>query len=393
MFLKLPQHTPSRAVQAAAAVLEAWTLRSGYPIIGRAYLRVSEITSTHPFPCSEGCCGGIGGVDAEKRLPDYRGSPPPCFLNYQTHPFPLAVQAAAAALKALHALEGADSAPTRPDEPLSSLAPSPKQSGGDLASAVGSAKGADLADASVLRPGINPPASKLSGGGLAGAAINIPGDAVNSPAAAVSRPAAAVNSSGGQAGAGAAVNSPAAAVSSPAAAVNSPGGAAGAAVDSPAAVVNSPAAAVNNPGGPAGAAVNSPAAAVNSSGGAAERCALPEWLTWKQSPTELAFIFEVPSIFETSLQVRAYILNTRNEEKNTVFYSYLACFVKQLTGHTHTGHTDRENTPDTGTHTRTTRPPNEHLPQALNNAQLWRDDGACHLPRPGRWPRRSQHER
>ena len=30
--------------------------------------------------------------------------------------------------------------------------------------------------------------------------------------------------------------------------------------------------------------------------------------------------------------------------------------VKQSTGHTHTGHTDRENTPDTGTHTRTTRP-------------------------------------
>jgi len=51
-------------------------------------------------------------------------------------------------------------------------------------------------------------------------------------------------------------------------------------------------------------------------------------------------------------------------------------YVKQSTGHTHTGHTDRENTPDTGTHTRTTRPPNEHLPQALNNAQRWRDDGA-----------------
>jgi len=51
--------------------------------------------------------------------------------------------------------------------------------------------------------------------------------------------------------------------------------------------------------------------------------------------------------------------------------------VKQSTGHTHTGHTDRENTPDTGTHTRTTRPPNEYLPQALNNAQRWRDDGAC----------------
>jgi len=67
--------------------------------------------------------------------------------------------------------------------------------------------------------------------------------------------------------------------------------------------------------------------------------------------------------------------------------------VKQSTGHTHTGHTDREDTPDTGTHTRTTRPPNEHHPQALNNAQRWRDDGACHLPRPGGWPRRSQHER
>jgi len=38
--------------------------------------------------------------------------------------------------------------------------------------------------------------------------------------------------------------------------------------------------------------------------------------------------------------------------------------VKQSTGHTHTGHDiDREDTPDTGTHTRTTRPPNEHLPQ------------------------------
>ena len=44
--------------------------------------------------------------------------------------------------------------------------------------------------------------------------------------------------------------------------------------------------------------------------------------------------------------------------------------VKQSTGHTHTGHTDRENTPDTSTHTRTTRPPNEHLPQALNNEQV-----------------------
>jgi len=46
--------------------------------------------------------------------------------------------------------------------------------------------------------------------------------------------------------------------------------------------------------------------------------------------------------------------------------------VKQSTGHTHTGHADREDTPDTGTHTRTTRPPNEHLSQAFNNAQRWR---------------------
>jgi len=56
---------------------------------------------------------------------------------------------------------------------------------------------------------------------------------------------------------------------------------------------------------------------------------------------------------------------------------YAGMYVKQSRGHTHTGHTDRENTPDTGTHTRTTRPPNKNLPQALNNAQRWRDDGAC----------------
>ena len=30
------------------------------------------------------------------------------------------------------------------------------------------------------------------------------------------------------------------------------------------------------------------------------------------------------------------MLNTRTEEKNTVFYSYLACCVKSSTGHTHT---------------------------------------------------------
>ena len=47
-------------------------------------------------------------------------------------------------------------------------------------------------------------------------------------------------------------------------------------------------------------------------------------------------------------------------------------------------HTDREQHP-TPTHTRTRqqhpKPSNEHLPQTLNNARRWRDDGACHLPR------------
>jgi len=50
---------------------------------------------------------------------------------------------------------------------------------------------------------------------------------------------------------------------------------------------------------------------------------------------------------------------------------------QQVTRHTHTGHTDRENTPDTGTHTRTTIPPNEHLPQALNNARIIRVRKEC----------------
>jgi len=48
--------------------------------------------------------------------------------------------------------------------------------------------------------------------------------------------------------------------------------------------------------------------------------------------------------------------------------------------HTHTP--AENNTPDTDTHTRQEqhpKPPDEHLPQTLNNAQSWRDDGACHL--------------
>jgi len=57
-------------------------------------------------------------------------------------------------------------------------------------------------------------------------------------------------------------------------------------------------------------------------------------------------------------------------------------------------HTDREQHPrHRHTHTRQEqhpKPPNEHLPQTLNTARRWRDDGACHRPRPGWWPRRSQ---
>jgi len=58
-------------------------------------------------------------------------------------------------------------------------------------------------------------------------------------------------------------------------------------------------------------------------------------------------------------------------------------------------HTDREQHPrhrHTHAHDEDNTP-NKHLPQVLNNARRWRDDGACHLPRPGGWPRRSQRER
>jgi len=61
--------------------------------------------------------------------------------------------------------------------------------------------------------------------------------------------------------------------------------------------------------------------------------------------------------------------------------------LKRSTGHTHTP--TENNTPDTDTrqvqHPKTS---NEHLPQTLNNARKRRDDGACHLPRPGGWKRR-----
>ena len=59
--------------------------------------------------------------------------------------------------------------------------------------------------------------------------------------------------------------------------------------------------------------------------------------------------------------------------------------VKRSTGHTHT-HRQRT-TPPTTTNTHAHDENNtseEHLPQALNNARRWRDDGACHQVRRSR---------
>jgi len=53
---------------------------------------------------------------------------------------------------------------------------------------------------------------------------------------------------------------------------------------------------------------------------------------------------------------------------------------QQNTGHTH--------------NTRTTTQPNtrtKHTTEPLSSGRRLRDDGACHLPRLGGWPRRSQH--
>jgi len=61
----------------------------------------------------------------------------------------------------------------------------------------------------------------------------------------------------------------------------------------------------------------------------------------------------------------------------------------QQVTHTHTP--TENNTPDTETHahdkSNTPNLQNEHLPHTLNSARRWCDDGACHLPRPGGWPR------
>ena len=55
-------------------------------------------------------------------------------------------------------------------------------------------------------------------------------------------------------------------------------------------------------------------------------------------------------------------------------------YFQQNTGHTH--------------NTRTTTQPNtrtKHMTEPLSSDRRLRDDGACHLPRLGGWPRRSQH--
>ena len=46
-----------------------------------------------------------------------------------------------------------------------------------------------------------------------------------------------------------------------------------------------------------------------------------------------------------------YMSNTRNEETNTVFYSYLACFVKRSTGDTHTPQSINQTSSQSHTHT------------------------------------------
>ena len=64
-------------------------------------------------------------------------------------------------------------------------------------------------------------------------------------------------------------------------------------------------------------------------------------------------------------------------------YPALRCHILQNTDHTHNTHT-----------TRTTTQPNtrtKHTTKPLSSDRRLRDDGACHLPRQGGWPRRSQH--
>jgi len=56
--------------------------------------------------------------------------------------------------------------------------------------------------------------------------------------------------------------------------------------------------------------------------------------------------------------------------------------------HTHTPTENNTHDTDTHTHEKNNTPnPHEHLPQTLNNARRWRDDGACHLRvNPRRYP-------
>ena len=92
-----------------------------------------------------------------------------------------------------------------------------------------------------------------------------------------------------------------------------------------------------------------------------------------------------------SLEVKTYIVKAKplppSATQLTLGFARVNPCEKINRSHTHT-HTHRQRTtPPTPTHTRTRqerhpKPPNEHLPQTLHNARRWRDDGACHLPRP-----------
>jgi len=70
--------------------------------------------------------------------------------------------------------------------------------------------------------------------------------------------------------------------------------------------------------------------------------------------------------------------------------SFSTCSHKRI-NRSHT-HTHRQRTPPTPTHTHdknnTPNPKTSTSHKTLHNARRWCDDGACHLPQPGGWPRR-----
>jgi len=86
----------------------------------------------------------------------------------------------------------------------------------------------------------------------------------------------------------------------------------------------------------------------------------------------------------------------RKLDGRAVTHVHLDKYKKINMSHTHTHTPTENNTPDTDTHThdknKTPNPQTNSSHNTLNKARRWRDDGACHLPRPGGWPRRSEHK-